>query len=263
MTEEFTKTCRLCGKTKPISDFPFRKDNQKYRNECKSCRDSYLANYRATHKARAAELNKKYRIAHAEELADYSRNYQKAHLDKFREYNQKYRDNLSDEQKDLANERSKRFRDKRKDEPEYREKLREWNRQSSRRRRKKITAYEEARKLRDPIFRLKKQIRNEIRAAFNRRGFDKSEKTEDIVGCDINYLQRHLRMTYLIRYGVEWDGITPVHIDHIKPLASAHTVEEVYTLNRYTNLQLLREEDNLSKGASDNQDSYEYYINGS
>ena len=67
-------------------------------------------------------------------------------------------------------------------------------------------------------------------------------------------------MTYLIRYGEEWDGVTPVHIDHIVPLSTAYTEEEVYRLNRYSNLQLLRAEDNLAKSDSTEPDSYEDYI---
>lgn len=259
MAEE-TKRCIICGEEKPLSEFYFRKDNNKYRNDCKSCNNKQGHQYRLAHLDQEREHNRKYREAHKEELAEYSKNYQKAHLDKFREYNKKARENWTPEQRERANERSRRSHEKRKENPEYLERRRQWSRESAKRRRKTITAYEEARKKRDPIFKLKKQIRNEIRDAFNRRGFKKSESTEDIVGCNIEYLQRHLLMTYLIRYGEEWDGVTPVHIDHIVPLSTAYTEEEVYRLNRYTNLQLLRAEDNLAKGDSEEPDSYEDYI---
>jgi len=257
---EKTKICRICSEEKPLSEYQFRNDSQKYRNECKSCRDKYLADYRAAHKERVAELNKKYRELHRDRLNEYSKKYQKAHLDKFREYNKKARENWTEEQRAQANERSQRFREKRKDDPGYREKRKQWNRESSLRRRKKITAYEEERKRRDPVFKLKKQIRNDIRAAFKRRGFNKSTTAENIIGCDIEYLQRYLCMTYSIRYGKEWDGVSPVHIDHIKPLANAVTENEVYELCHYTNLQLLRPEDNLIKHDSNKPDSWEQYI---
>ena len=32
-----TKSCNKCNNEKNITEFYFRKDNQKYRNECKSC----------------------------------------------------------------------------------------------------------------------------------------------------------------------------------------------------------------------------------
>lgn len=244
---ETHKTCRLCGIAKPISEYRFRKDSGKYRNECKECCNKRSAEYRRTHKERVAELNRKYRELHKEELAEYSKEYQKNHLAQFREYNKKYRGNLTDEQKDLQREREKRYREKWKENPEYVERRRAWNRESTKRRRKKITAYEEERKKNDPVFKLKKQIRSEIRASFNRRGFKKSDHTEEIVGCSLDYLYRYLCMTYLIRYGDEYDGTTEVHIDHIKPLSNARTEDEVIRLCRYDNLQLLKAEDNLRK----------------
>ena len=64
-------------------------------------------------------------------------------------------------------------------------------------------------------------------------------------------------MSYSIRYGKEWDGKTPVHIDHIQPLSNAHTIEDVYQLNKYSDLQLLRAEDNLAKSNKEALDSYE------
>lgn len=37
------KTCTKCGITKPETDFYFRKDNNKYRNECKDCTKKFKA----------------------------------------------------------------------------------------------------------------------------------------------------------------------------------------------------------------------------
>lgn len=260
MTEE-TKKCIVCGEEKPLSEFYFRKDNNKYRNDCKSCNNEQSHRYRLAHLEQEREHSRKYREAHKEELTEYSRNYQKAHLDKFREYNKKARDNWTPEQKERANERSRRSRERRKDDPEYREKIRQWNRESSLRRRKKITAYEQARKKYDPIFKLKKQLRNEIRESFKRRGLRKSAHTEELVGCSIEKLCHHLLMTYEVRYGETYDGVSEVHIDHIKPLSTAHTEDEVIRLCRWDNLQLLKPEDNLYKSDNVEPDSYEQYLN--
>lgn len=32
------RTCRVCGESKPLSDYSLRKDSQKHRPECKPCR---------------------------------------------------------------------------------------------------------------------------------------------------------------------------------------------------------------------------------
>lgn len=42
------KTCKTCNETKEVSDFYFRSDSQKYRNECKKCWDGTVKKYRKT-----------------------------------------------------------------------------------------------------------------------------------------------------------------------------------------------------------------------
>lgn len=35
--------CRICGITKPLSEFHYRRDNKKYRTDCKECRNTQEA----------------------------------------------------------------------------------------------------------------------------------------------------------------------------------------------------------------------------
>ena len=70
-----------------------------------------------------------------------------------------------------------------------------------------------------------------------------------MIGCTPEQLLEHLHKTWYDNYGTEYNG-EPVHIDHIIPLSSAETEEDMYKLCHYTNLQYLKPEDNLAKSDS-------------
>jgi hypothetical protein len=77
---------------------------------------------------------------------------------------------------------------------------------------------------------------------------NKSKRTMDIIGCSPEELRSHIESLW--QPDMTWDNHTHDgwHIDHIKPLSSATTEEEIYMLNHYTNLQPLWAADNLRKG---------------
>lgn len=256
MQEEPIRICRVCGEEKPLDEFRIRGDSGRRRTECKGCLSKYLKKYRSENKQRISELNKRWAEAHKEELSDYRLNWQRNNREKCRAYNKKSNQNMTEEQKARRRELERKYREIWNRNPDYVEKRRAWSRESTKRRRKKITAYEENRKKIDPVFKLKKQIRNEIRMSFNRRGFRKSARTEEIVGCSLQELYSHLCKTYQVRYGEKYNGNRVVHIDHIIPLANAHTEDEVKKLCRWDNLQLLTAEDNLIKNADGSFPSY-------
>jgi len=108
-------------------------------------------------------------------------------------------------------------------------------------------AAKERKRLEDPSYRLKSNISRRIRGFLN--GVGKSKRTLDIIGCSSEELRNHLEATFEANYGMprEWLGNIEVHIDHIIPISTAKTEEEVYKLNHYSNLQLLFKEDNLMK----------------
>lgn len=79
-----------------------------------------------------------------------------------------------------------------------------------------------------------------------RRGYKKDSKSQEIIGCDWPTFTKHLFKTWEKRYGTLYAG-EDYHIDHIIPLSEAKTEDEVMKLCHYTNLQLLKPSDNLSK----------------
>ena len=105
------------------------------------------------------------------------------------------------------------------------------------------------RKESDPVYKLKCSVRCVLKDSFRRKKLKKNMKGEKILGCTIEYFINYLIKTYENNYKEKWDWkyLKDVHIDHIIPLASANTEEEVIKLCHYTNLQLLKAEDNLNK----------------
>ena len=99
------------------------------------------------------------------------------------------------------------------------------------------------------IYKLKKQLRNCIYRSFNKKGFYKKDYTKNIIGCEYDCFINYLLKTYKDNYGIEWDGIEKVHIDHIIPLATVNDEQGVKKLCHYTNLQLLKAKDNLTKNS--------------
>lgn len=47
---------------------------------------------------------------------------------------------------------------------------------------------------------------------------------------------------------MNWENYGEWHLDHIIPISYAKTIEDIYKLNHYTNLQPLWASENLSKG---------------
>lgn len=86
-------------------------------------------------------------------------------------------------------------------------------------------------------------------------GGKKTCRTKEMIGCEWNELCEHLLITWQQNYGTNWNG-EPYHIDHIVPLATAKTSEDVIRLFHYTNLQMLKPVHNLDK-----KDKIDYVIN--
>lgn len=102
----------------------------------------------------------------------------------------------------------------------------------------------------DPLYAIKSKIMGRINQAL--RVTKKSQRTMETVGCSLKELKIHLENSFEANYGIpkEYIGSFKVHIDHITPLNSAKTEEEIYELNHYTNLQYLLAKDNIRKSDS-------------
>ena len=93
----------------------------------------------------------------------------------------------------------------------------------------------------DPVFRLAMLVRTRTREAL--KGIRVSSCK--YLGCTWDELRDHLESQFTD--GMTWDNMGEWHHDHIKPLATAKTTEDVIRLSHYTNLRPLWAEENLSR----------------
>ena len=104
----------------------------------------------------------------------------------------------------------------------------------------------------NPIYKLISRTRTLIGNSFKRgceKSFKKPQKSENILGCTMQEFVEHLQSLFTEGMTLENHGNCEEcwHIDHIVPISSAETEEDVIKLNHYTNLQPLWRRDNLTK----------------
>lgn len=99
----------------------------------------------------------------------------------------------------------------------------------------------------DPVFALSQRIRSLIYIRIYSGGYTKKSRSQEILGCTWEDFKRHIERQFL--KGMRWDRLGEIHLDHIVPVATAKTEEDVIALNHFTNIRPMWAKDNLSKGA--------------
>ena len=243
-----TKTCKICGLEKDICFFPVRKYKDKiyYRGECKECTKKYKHDYYLNNKDAITEKHKIYAKNNKDKINEYKKEWERSNVDKVKAARKKYRDNnIETIRRNARIKRKEKYYENRKEEID---KSKRYYQNNKKKINDKRNATAKARKQADSTYRLKCAARGLINKSFRRKGYKKGSKSEKILGCDYNTFINHLLQTYKNNYGIEWDGIEKVHIDHIYPLKMAKNQQEIVKLCHYSNLQLLKAEDNLKKG---------------
>lgn len=159
-----------------------------------------------------------------------SRQWSLSNKDKRKEISKKW----SDKNKEKIKESNKKYRNS----DQYKEVSKKWRKEN-------IVNYQRKRRHIDEMYALKVKMRSVIKKAFDRNGYKKRSKSQSIIGCSFEELKIHLESQF--QSGMTWENRSEWHIDHIIPLATAKTEEDVIRLNHYTNLQPLWAADNLRK----------------
>lgn len=242
-----TKVCKKCGIEKPLTEF--RKTHNKkydryyYRTECHDCELNYGRTYELT-RADRTEYNK-----------EYNKKYREKNKDVLKEKNKQWRENNKEQIKEQRKEEYKNNRDKvLARQKEYYEQNKErvleyhhkYNKNNSEMLVKKTYKYQKYKEETDEFYKFKRLIRDCVLKSFKRKNHRKNSYAKEIIGTDFETAWNYLKETWKKNYGIEYNGEL-YHIDHIIPLSTAKTEEDVIRLCHYTNLQLLKPEDNLEK----------------
>jgi len=99
----------------------------------------------------------------------------------------------------------------------------------------------------NPVFKLIVNMRSRKNIILKKKNLNKKSRSLDMLGCDLSHLKKYLENKFLP--GMNWSNhnLKGWHVDHITPLASAKTVEDVERLMHYTNLQPLWAKENILK----------------
>lgn len=111
--------------------------------------------------------------------------------------------------------------------------------------REKYASNKRNRYLNDDLFSIKERLKSRTCYIFKKNGYKKNTKTEILLG--ISYIEIVKYLENLFLENMSWENKYKWHIDHIIPLDSAKTEDELIKLCHYTNLQPLWAVDNLKK----------------
>jgi hypothetical protein len=222
-----TKICSKCKVEKELCEFNRKKTSQpELRSECKECNSISSKKYREENKDKELKRHKKYREENKEILKikyyELHKEYRQNNKDYFKQYNKNYYENNL-------------------------EKIIKYK-----------VEYNKEKRHSNPLYNLTCNIRGRISTFLKLKNISKNNKTFGIVGCTPELLKEHLEQKF--KDNMSWENYGEWHIDHIIPLSSAKTDDEVYKLCHYTNLQPLWAKDNLRKS---NKLDYLYVMDNS
>ena len=206
------KTCNKCGIEKEYNEFYKHKGYKDgLEANCKSCKKLYQCENKETirknkqiyftdNKIRFKEYKEKYKLENPDKVKSYSQNW--------------YEKIKSSEELNKVYKHKKNY-------------------------------YHKNKMYSDVVYKIKNLTTGIISKSFKQNGYTKKSRTYEILGCSFEEFKIHLESKF--ESWMSWDNRGKYNgdfkygwdIDHIIPLASAKTEEDIIRLNHYTNLQPL------------------------
>ena len=185
------------------------------------------------------EYQKNYRMVNKEKHNNNAKEYYKTNKETAQKKSKEYRE-LN---KETIQKKSKEYRESNKKILKKNKQL--WYQKNKDKVKSRVAEYQKLRKSKDPVFKLKANIRTMISNILGNRGFTKKSSTFDIVGC--SYCEFINNIESQFESWMDWDNYGKYNgelnygwdIDHVVPISSAKTEEDVLKLNHYTNLRPL------------------------
>ena len=260
------KKCNKCTIEKNVDCF-FKNSGTKdgYNTICKECMKKVNTKYYNKN----IEKIKKYRESKKDLNKVYMKDYYKNNLSKRKEYKEKNVEILKQKRKEYYEKNKEIILESTKKRniqniekiQDYNKQYRENNLDSEKRRWKEYyeknknelikKSSKKTKEKRNTVIleKLKHNVRNRLLFYLKVKNIRKNSKTFDIIGCSPDSLKEHLEKQFTEDMAWENYGYYGWHIDHIIPLSSAKTEEELYKLSHFTNLQPMWASDNRKKGA--------------
>ena len=247
------KKCFKCKIEKELTDFPTAKSYKDgVRGSCKVCFKYYLESNKEKRKAYLKVYAEKNKEKIKEKGKEYYKNNKEKHNAKTKEYYKNNKEKILEAQKEYNEKNKEKYKIKAKEWvknnkeyiKEYQKKYHKEHKERDREKKNKQARY---RYKTDPLDRIKNNLRSRTWAAFKNSKWTKRSRNIIMLGCSYETAKKHIERQF--KKGMTWSNQGKWHIDHIIPLASANTEEELIKLCNYRNLQPLWAKDNLIKGA--------------
>jgi hypothetical protein len=244
------KKCNKCKVEKELTEFGKMKASKDgLRSECKSCRNERAKEYREKNREYLKEYAKEWHKKNKERKKEYYQQNKERFKERRKKYYQGNKERLNEYKKEWYQKNKERIKEKGK---KYRERNKELIKERKKKYREQnrglINERARERFKTDSLYKMSTNLRSRTYKAFKRKCYSKNSKTQKMLGVDWEVAKQHIEKQF--KKGMNWDNYGEWHIDHIIPLASANTEEELKKLCHYSNLQPLWAEDNLSKSDS-------------
>lgn len=256
-----TKKCIKCEIEKSITEFSKHvKYKSGIRNSCKTCESQVKKQWKIDNPDKVKEERKRRKTKKPKKIKSGGLILEKNKIKKVNEYgpdnNICRRCNLVKPLSDFYSNRLSRCKEcekarmkvYRENNPDARkETKRKWNSNNIESVKKLKKEHVKRRKKRDPIFRAMNVMRSRTTRYAHKKFNEKRGKFVEIIGIDRDGFRDYISTKF--KEGMSWEnyGWSTWHLDHIIPLSSAKTIEELEELSHYTNLQPLWKDENLEK----------------